>query len=244
MSGGKGELAARGAEASRKSGAAPGFDFEEMREWVAIWCTIYASFLVSGLLFPDGNIITTIIRYLGIFLNLVYVHRNFRKDALLTIAILFTFLADTILMLDNSAFIGVFIFAVTQCFHFLRITGLRSKHFITFLVLVTVMLYLAKLTGLDFMLVMGGIYASLLVLNIIFSLRWYFKERTGNALAASIGFILFTLCDTCVMLSYFSRTGGLPMAILPVVNYLAWVFYYPSQIFIINSSKTRKVVVQ
>lgn len=212
--------------------------------WIFTWCTIYASFLVTGFIFPEDFIGTTALKYLGIFLNLVYAHHVSPKDYLLEIALLFTFLADTILVVDNSAILGVFVFAIAQFFHIARLAGLKPRAFIIFLALITIVLHVAHLANFNYMYVIGLFYASCLLTNLYLSTNWYLDTHSPAAFSAFVGFLLFALCDFCVAGSYLSRTGVLPAVLTPFANYLAWAFYYPSQIFIANSSKTKKVVLQ
>ena len=50
------------------------------------------------------------------------------------------------------------------------------------------------------------------------------------------GFIAFLCCDICVALRFLALDGALPATIIPTVAFLVWVFYYPSQVLIANSS--------
>ena len=86
-------------------------------------------------------------------------------------------------------------------------------------------------------------YITALITNIIVSWRWYRQDR-NNLLAflAVTGFTLFLACDICTGVSYLSRTAVLPAVLFAPANFFAWAFYYPSQIFISNSSKCAKIL--
>jgi hypothetical protein len=44
------------------------------------------------------------------------------------------------------------------------------------------------------------------------------------------------MCDINVAMSYLSVTGVIPFFIARFANFFAWLFYYPSQVLISNSS--------
>ena len=84
---------------------------------------------------------------------------------------------------------------------------------------------------------LGAIYGYGLLSNLYLAGRWYFARRSIPSTCAFYGFILFVCCDLCVAISYLSGTGALPAFLQIFANYFAWVFYYPSQVLISNSSE-------
>lgn len=211
--------------------------------WRVVWVGFYVSILILNFFLQDSWLVKTI-SCIGIALNVVYVCYYSPKDHLLQIALAFTLLSDVILAVNNVAFLGVFVFVFAQFFHFMRLTEFDSRFFLVFLGSLTAIIYVTSLFGLEPMFVIGAFYAFLLVANLGISVVWYRRARTQSALSAMVGFLLFVLCDSCVAISYFARIGILPLAIHSYMDYMAWVFYYPSQVFLANSSKNQKTMVQ
>src|SRR5574344_503742 len=64
--------------------------------WFAVWMVIYSGFILLDIFMP-GFWGSTLLKYTGIFLCVVYAHRKFPTDVLLSVALLLTFCSDTIL---------------------------------------------------------------------------------------------------------------------------------------------------
>ncbi len=193
----------------------------------------------------------TILKYIGIALSFIYAHKKFPKDYLLQIALAFTLLADTILTFDHISVFGVLAFCFAQYFHIARFSKIKPKFFIAWTLFIVLFLMFGYFNKIEDMYILAMIYGSTLIGNISLSCRWWAKARKENAsdreivasTCAFYGFILFLMCDTNVALSYLSVTGTLPLIIAKYANFFAWLFYYPSQILISNSSaKTEKLI--
>jgi hypothetical protein len=213
------------------------------RRWLVIWIMIYSSFIFLDLVFPQYVLFSSVLKYAGIFLCVVYTYDRYRKDTRLVLAMLMTFLADTILMVIGAKLIGVYVFCFAQMFHTLRLSripnvALRVYFAILFLVFVS-----GTLWGIPSLYVICFVYACTLITNLLLSWRWY-KTDASNIRAACcfFGFILFLCCDINVGLSYLSFTGGIHSAIAPISSFLVFIFYYPSQILLSNSSNMVKPV--
>ncbi len=219
--------------------------------WLATWVLIYVGFVVLDAFFP-GFFGITVLKMLGIILCVVYAWRKFKHDPLLIIALSLTLLADTFLTINNTSVFGVVTFCFAQFFHTSRLNRTRPSFLAIYFMFVALALLAAYLLKINPMYVLGIIYGYGLLTNLYLSARWYFKERTVPATCAFFGFLLFLCCDTCVGLSYLSVTAVLPAIIHPFADYFAWVFYYPSQVLISNSTtkpfrltpKKRKKVVK
>ncbi|MBR1874823.1 hypothetical protein IJ798_00375 [Candidatus Saccharibacteria bacterium] len=246
------------------------------RSWLTIWGVIFFSFVVLDLMFQarfsgqnlfwnfhffsrpisiqivnNGTFIgVTILKYLGIVLSYLYARRKFPKDYILQIALAFTLLADTILMLDNVSPLGVFAFCLAQYFHLARFAKIRPSYFIFWSGFLLMLLILGRLAQVETMYVLATIYLFSLTLNVALTCRWWRRVKANpekysdRELVAStcafFGFVLFACCDFNVALSYLSVTGTLPLTLARYANFLAWFFYYPSQILISNSSVITK----
>ena len=211
--------------------------------WLTIWLLIYASFLLLDLLVPNfwG---ASLIKYVGIFLCLIYAYQKFRNDHLLILALLFTFLSDTILVWTPWELVGVYCFCFAQFFHLTRLSKGRPKFLILYFVLVFLLFIFATLRGINPLYAIAVVYAGSLVTNVILAGRWYLRDRQDfHARCAFYGFILFLACDICVGTQHLMTDGVFPAQLLPIVSYLIWLFYYPSQVFMANSSNLEKVLV-
>jgi hypothetical protein len=192
----------------------------------------------------------TVLKYIGIVLSFLYARRKFPKDHILQIALAFTLLADTILTLDNVSVFGVLAFCVAQYFHIARFAKTKPQFFAGYSLTMVLFLMFGYFNHIPEMYILALVYASCLICNIILTYRWWqdikkdHENRTDREVVASTcafyGFVLFLMCDTNVALSYLSVTGVLPLFLARYVNFFAWLFYYPSQVLISNSSVITK----
>lgn len=215
-------------------------DFKRVRHvdwrWLVIWIVIYASFLFLDLFAPDF-IGTNLIKYAGIFLCLVYAYRKFRADTLLILALLFTLLADTILIWTSTQIPGIYCFCFAQFFHILRFTKAQPKTLIAYFASIFLLFVAGTVQGFPPVYVIAAIYGFTLLANVALSARWYHRDKSNfRARCAFYGFMLFVVCDICVGLQYLALDGFIIASIIPAASYLVWLFYYPSQILISNSS--------
>ncbi|MBR3220398.1 hypothetical protein IKF76_00825 [Candidatus Saccharibacteria bacterium] len=216
------------------------------RTWIVIWAFIYLSFLSLGIFMPDFFGVT-VLKYTGIFLNLIYSVQKFPHDHLLQTALFFTLLADTILVLDSTSIVGVFVFCIAQFFHMTRLSKIRPVNLLLYLSLISLLFGFSLIQNIPPIFALCLVYAGSLITNIVFSYRWRKKSDSIPANCSFFGFLLFLACDSCVAISYLSFTHALPYFCYAPANYLAWFFYYPSQLLIANSSKTfvkRKTMIQ
>ena len=149
--------------------------------WVATWIIIFVGFMTldafthitSGTTFFG----TTVLRYSGIILTIVYAARKFPKDYLLQIALLFTLLADTILVVDSTSYLGVFVFCLAQYFHIARFAGTEPKFFISWTVAVIAVFYFGVSSHLEPMYFLAAIYGASLLINVRLAKRWFIRAR-------------------------------------------------------------------
>lgn len=204
--------------------------------WLAIWILIYVGFLALDAISP-GAWFVTVLKFSGIALCSVYAFQKYPKDVPLKLALLFTLLADTILIIDSTSLIGVFVFCIAQFFHFSRFRAAKPTDLTTYLAIVILVFFFGVFYQIQPMFVIAGIYGVTLALNLILAQTWHHKDPSAQSMGAATGFTLFLFCDLCVASSYLSLTGVLPPEVYALANYSAWAFYYPSQVLISNSSK-------
>lgn len=206
------------------------------QRWLAVWAAIYLTIIIVGLFFPLSPILTSV-KLLGIFLCLIFAVANFKNDSLLLVALLFTVCADVLLANNNLSTSGVMVFAMAQLAHFVRLSH-NGKHVKRFFYFAIVVLAATILFPPEYkIIVYGAIYAITLLSNLALSFRWARSNPSFHSFAALIGFALFLACDVHVFASYLTVVGVLPLEIKRYADYMAWIFYYPSQIAISASTK-------
>lgn len=207
--------------------------------WIYTWVILFALILITSI-FTPLNDIATIFKLAGIVLCLFYVIRVFPHDYLLLLAMLSTCLADIILAENNTNPAGIVVFIITQLLHLYRLDGKRLQKFIfSYAALVVIILILDIIFNfVPILFIACTFYTILLVTNIIVSVKWYHREpKNPRSLFAASGFILFACCDFCTSISYLSLVSILPKLFYSPANFFVWLFYYPSQVLISNSSK-------
>lgn len=206
------------------------------RQWLQIWCFIYASFLLLSLFMPDFFGVT-VLRYTGICLCLVFAFQHYKNDHLLVIALFSTLLADTILAINHTSPIGVFVFCFPQFFHFTRLRNINPRALTLYFFTIILIFFFGVSQKIEPIFILAAVYGAALIANLLLARRWY-KQKPNSvaALSAFLGFLLFLCCDFCVGASYLSFSGVLPIFLYRIANFCAWAFYYPSQIFVSTSS--------
>lgn len=204
--------------------------------WLITWAAIYLCIILVGLFFPFSPVLTTV-KLVGIFLCLVFAVVNFRDDALLLAALFFTVCADVLLANNNLSTSGVMVFAMAQLAHFVRLgqNGRYTKYYFYGAILILAASILMPPE--HKIVVYGAVYALTLLSNLALSFRWAQAEPGFHSLAALAGFALFLACDVHVLTSYLTVIGVLPIELKAYADYMAWIFYYPSQLCVAASSK-------
>lgn len=204
-----------------------------------LWFWLYFAIIALGISMPNSEFLTYI-KVGSIFLCLVYVCLFYPNDRLLQLAMFTTSIADIILAVNNTAIPGILTFLVTQLIHCYRLLGPKVKIplaiFVTLAASVTIAVYIWQFYPPIYIVCI--FYAIAIITNVFASYHW-FKHDFSNLHArfAFLGFALFLCCDACTVLSYLSLNLALPVTFYAPANFLVWLFYYPSQVFISNSSK-------
>ena len=204
--------------------------------WMTTWTVIYLGFLSLDI-FAPGFWGSSVLKYAGIFLCTIYAMQKYKGDYKLTLALFFTFLADTILVWTSQETAGVFVFCFAQALHFLRLTKLQRKYLMIFIIIVPMLAIISGFRHDNILYTLAVLYGMLLLSNVIMSFRNYREHKDDfRARCAWYGFATFLCCDICVGLRHLMLDGIVPATFLPLVAFLVWVFYYPSQVLLANSS--------
>lgn len=205
--------------------------------WLVIWIMIYVGFLTLDVFFPTLWIPSALLKYLGIFLCIVYAHQKYDSDYMLELALLFTFLADTILVWTPHALPGVYVFSFAQFMHFMRLTKLPRRALSIYAAVISLFFAITITIGLHPLYAIATVYGLLLICNVVTATNNYRENHKDfRARCAFYGFIAFICCDFCVAARFLMLNGTIAANALPIVALLVWVFYYPSQVLIANSS--------
>ena len=234
--------------------------------WIAIFLSFIFLDLTFNIFFHDKEIIKVFVigghsfkiavlengNFLGvkclkitaISLNLIYSIIHNKKDYFLNTALAFTLLSDTFFAFNPVSAAAVFVFCFAQFFHSLRLSQ-NKKITVVRAVLAALFLLVGFVSNVSHIYAFAYVYSLLIVGNIHLSYRKFEKENKEKAHAKSYinacafafaGFILFFLCDVFIALSFYTSTGLLPEFFNRYFSFIAWLFYYPSQILIINSA--------
>lgn len=204
--------------------------------WLVVWLFIYLTFIALDVLVP-GYWGSSLLKYIGVFLCVIYAYRKHQHDSKLILALFLTFLADTVLVWTNMYVLGVFIFCFAQFMHFLRLTRLSKKHLGLFSVGISALTIFSAFQGNELIYSLGALYALLLISNLVMSRqRHHESPKDFRYRCAWYGFIAFVCCDFCVGLRFIMLDGVISAIALPLVAFMVWIFYYPSQVLLANSS--------
>jgi len=207
-------------------------------QWGLIWALIFVCFIFLDLFFPDW-FGTSMIKYVGIFLCFIYAYTKYSTDIMLTLALLLTFFADTLLVWTNWTIAGVYVFCIAQFMHLLRLAKARPEYIFTWTAVISTILAILVIQGFAPIYAISSVYALILFSNVTLAATRA-KEHADDfrARCCLYGFIAFICCDICVATRFLALEGIFRPDILPMVSFLVWLFYYPSQVLIANSSTT------
>jgi len=206
--------------------------------WLILWASLYLAIIIGGLLAPPFSLLMSFIRVGSIFSCFVYALLHSGKDHLLVVALFFTFCSDCILAVNNLSVAGVILFAVAQITHFIRLsrnTNYVRTYFFVILAILASMIFVPPEYSL---IVCGSAYALTLLANVFLAWRWQRLKPSTASACALLGFVLFAACDLNVAASYGCVIGVLPFAVKGFADYIAWIFYLPSQVALAHTAQT------
>ncbi len=209
--------------------------------FIAFETIIYVFFLALDIAKKDSMGI----KYFGIVLCFLFALSNaFRgKNCLtLSLALLFTLIADWFLLVKNDNYVfGVCSFIVVQAIYFVRLiddgVSFKRSGIIRAFAIAVVISILYVLELLDILTFVVSIYFVNLVLNAVDGYT-LFSKSTKNKLFA-IGMTLFIFCDLSVGLNNLSSYADVSKiaTFIKIASFAMWVFYLPSQVLIALSGK-------
>ena len=174
--------------------------------------------------------IISVIKFLPIFINFIFC--LYRKiDRKLLFALFFTLLADFNFMFPFNNCLGVAFFVLVQVIYCIYLT---NKYYLLILLslinIIFVLIFDRKI-----LIIETVIYALLIISNII---RIFFLSKKSNNLKIFFYSILLLLCCDLSILIKQKFTIGIDLEVL--FDILEWIFYIPSQIFLVLYSNKNK----
>lgn len=216
------------------------------RAWLVAWGITYALILAFNFAILCGqanattDLIGEIFKISSIALCFAYVLVYFRQDRILQLAFLVTCLADIVLTINSTSVAGVELFLVAQVIHLARQEWSRFEQPIIIVSLLAAILIIIDCAFpiIAPMYLVCFFYIIAIICNLFAAWSWCARmPRDPRALCCFIGFTLFLCCDICTGISYLSLNLILPTFLFAPANFFAWLFYYPSQVLLSNSSK-------
>ncbi len=204
--------------------------------FIALEVLLYLFFMINDIQHYSQDFVTASYKYgalLLCFLFVLFANTKWDKQhILISIAFLFTAIADFFLLFMNSyADIGIACFIVVQATYLAIIhenteTRIKKKSLsLRVIVMVAAVALLYFTNNISLLNVFAVVYFINLVINCLDA--WLYSRNLGFA----IGLSLFVLCDICVALFYLTDNS---LAALGM-----WFFYLPSQVLISISNTTK-----
>lgn len=161
-----------------------------------------------------------------------------RDNVVVTVALLFTMLADVFLILVGNFVAGVCVFICVQTCYTIRfsfmsgkpLVGELLKRLLPGLILGSVATYFL---GINVGIVVA--YACSFAVNFAHGFELHFLKPSPRHLRFAIGLFLFACCDICVGITNL-RPGFLTEQMIRNAEIATWIFYLPSQILILSTT--------
>lgn len=161
-----------------------------------------------------------------------------RDNIVVTVALLFTMVADMFLILIGNFVAGVCVFICVQTCYTIRFSFMSGKPLVG--ELLKRLLPGAILGGIAtyFLGINVGIivaYACSFAVNFAHGFELHILKPSPRHLRFAIGLFLFACCDACVGITNL-RPGFLTEQMIRNAEVMTWIFYLPSQILILSTT--------
>ena len=171
------------------------------------------------------------------FINAIYAKgglaRGRRDQIILIIAMGFTLLADSLMLLFGMNIAGILAFCVVQTMYNYRYTNLGRV--IAQIILGGIAFVIAYHSGLDMLFSLGAAYAVFLFFSVTGSFMAYNKYPSPNNLMIVLGMLLFMACD--IFVGIYNIRFGLDAEQLNLVFRGIWLCYFPAQALLSSSAR-------
>lgn len=206
--------------------------------FLAVEAVLFCGFVACDI---AGNGLSSILKFIAIALvGAMGLMAGKEKDnRIVTVALLFTVLADVFLVLIGNYYIGVPIFAIVQVCYAIRFSFLSGKTLvgeilkrvlpaIAFGVIVTLLA--------DFKYGLTAFYGWTFAVNFVHGFELQILKPSKRHLIFAIGLTLFACCDLCVGITNLVPSF-MTEQMISNAGIATWIFYLPSQIIILSTTK-------
>ena len=161
-----------------------------------------------------------------------------RDNIVVTIALLFTMLADVFLILRGDFIAGVGAFICVQTCYTVRFSFMSGKPMVGELCKRLIPGIILGGLATYFLGIKVGIvvaYACSFAVNFVHGFELHILKPSPRHLRFAIGLFLFACCDICVGITNL-RPGFLTEQMIRNAEVMTWIFYLPSQILILSTT--------
>ena len=205
--------------------------------FLAVETVLFCTFVTMDIMNLSA---VNIIKYIAIALvGIMGLRAGKQKDNLVvTIALLFTMLADVFLILVDNFEVGVGVFLCVQTCYTVRFSFMSGKPMVgELLKRLLPGLILGPLTAYFFGADVGIVvaYSCSFAVNFAHGFELHILKPSPRHLRFAIGLFLFACCDMCVGITHF-QPGFLTEQMIRNAEVMTWIFYLPSQILILSTT--------
>lgn len=205
--------------------------------FIIVEAVLFCAFVIMDIRRLDGE---NIVKYISIALvGLMGLRAGKQKDNLVvTAALLFTMLADVFLILIGNFIAGVLVFLCVQTCYTVRFSFMSGKPMVGELLkrlLPGVILGGIATYFLGIKVGVVVLYACSFAVNFAHGFELHILKPSARHLRFAIGIFLFACCDACVGITNL-RPGFLTEQMIRNAEVMTWIFYLPSQIFILSTT--------
>ena len=161
-----------------------------------------------------------------------------RDNVVVTVALLFTMLADIFLILVGNFVAGVCVFICVQTCYTIRFSFMSGKGLVGELLkrlLPGLILGGLATYFLDIKVGIVVAYACSFAVNFVHGFELHILKPSPRHLRFAIGLFLFACCDVCVGITNL-RPGFLTEQMIRNAEVMTWIFYLPSQVLILSTT--------
>ena len=161
-----------------------------------------------------------------------------RDNIVVTVALLFTMLADVFLILIGNFIVGVLVFLCVQTCYTIRFSFMSGKPMVGELLkrlLPGVILGGIATYFLDVKVGVVVLYACSFAVNFAHGFELHILKPSARHLRFAIGIFLFACCDACVGITNL-QPDFFTEQMIRNAEVMTWIFYLPSQILILSTT--------
>lgn len=205
--------------------------------FLAVEAVLFCTFVAMDITHHGAE---NIVKYIAIALvGIMGLRAGRQKDNLVvTVALLFTMLADVFLILIGNFIAGVLTFLCVQTCYTVRFSFMSGKPMVGELLKRLLPGVILGSLATYFLGVKVGVvvlYACSFAVNFAHGFELHILKPSPRHLRFAIGIFLFACCDACVGITNL-RPGFLTEQMIRNAEVMTWIFYLPSQILILSTT--------